>query len=140
MTTAYILIADSHRARCFERETVGGTLVELEDFVSPHGKLAREGHGRTAHAGTQFEPATSEAGKERARFAQQIADHLNAAVAEHRARSLILIATSPMLGDIVPRLTKAAALAVSHKIDKDLTHFTGPELTERVKKALDASA
>jgi protein required for attachment to host cells len=152
MNTAYVLISDAHRARCFERPLGSSRLVELADFVSPHRQMvnqssagsqtgaASKGHGRTAHAGTQFEPVTSDTGKARAEFAQQLADYLNTSAAEHRYQSLVLIATGPMLGEIEPRLNPVAVQALTRRVAKDFTHFTGPELDVRVKRELETSA
>jgi len=149
MEKTYVLIADAHRARCCERQGSGHLLTELADFVFPHTRLnpatdtsdltgaAGKGHGRTAHAGTQFEPHTEVPDKERSSFAQQLAAYLNAAVAEQRCQALILIATSPMLGDLKPLLTPAATKALRRTVAKDLTHYTGPELSERVSHALE---
>lgn len=149
MEKTYVLIADAHRAHCYERQRPGHILVELADFVFPPTRLtpatdagdltgaAGKGHGRTAHAGTQFEPHTELADKERASFAQQLADYLNTAVAEQRCQTLFLIATSPMLGDLKPLLAPATAKALRRTVAKDLTHYTGPELSERVQRALE---
>ena len=149
METTYVLIADAHRARCFARSATNQPLVEQADFIYPRSNLASvaggsdltgaagKGHGRTGHAGTQFEPHTETPDKQRRVFAQQLAEYLNAAVAEHRCQHLALIATSPMLGDIKPLLNAVAAKAVRRTIAKDLTHFTGPELSERVTQALE---
>tara|TARA_R100001143_G_scaffold63226_1_gene69043 strand:- start:634 stop:876 length:243 start_codon:yes stop_codon:yes gene_type:complete len=62
--------------------------VQLADFTHRHQRLsgsvregdltgaAGKGHGRTAHAGTQFEPHTEVRAKERAEFARQIANYI----------------------------------------------------------------
>jgi protein required for attachment to host cells len=148
METTYVLIADAHRARCFARDAANHPLVEQADFIFPHSHLtnwdhgadltgaAGKGHGRTGHAGTQFEPHTEAPDKQRHLFALQLAEYLNAAVAERRCKHLALITTSPMLGDIKPLLNVAAANALRQTVVKDLTHFTGPELAERVAQAL----
>lgn len=57
----------------------------------------RKGHGRTGHAGTQFERHTPAQAKERDSFARQLADYLNEGVAAKRCNGLVLIASSPML-------------------------------------------
>lgn len=145
METTYILIADAHRARCFERHGAGRGLTELADFVHPHARAgqaaapagAREkGHGRTGHAGTQLEPRTGEDDKGRAEFAQQLADFVNMASTDHRFASLALIATKPMLGELKARLSPGATKALWRTAAKDLTHYTGPELLDRVDEAL----
>lgn len=148
MPTTWILIADAHRARCFER--IGATLTPQEraDFVAPQRRLPhgrpldpalaedRKGHGRSAHAGTQFEPQTSEQERERARFASELADHLNQGIAQGRCDRLALIATAPMLGALRDRLSRAAAERLGQTVALDLTHYNGPELQRRIQQAL----
>lgn len=145
----YVLVADAHRARCFESEAANLPLVEHADFVSPHTTLnssseggdltgaAGKGHGRTGHAGTQFEPKTEAQDKERGQFARQLADYLNSAADEHRYQNLVLIATSPMLGDLKPLLNSAASRFLSRSISKDMTHYVGADLQARINQALD---
>jgi hypothetical protein len=48
----------------------------------------------------------------------------------------VLIASSPMLGDIKPFLSVAAEKAVMRSVPSDLTQFTGPELKKHVDQAL----
>jgi protein required for attachment to host cells len=148
MEKTWVLIASAERARCFERHATDHSLTELVDFVHPQTSLGGEasgadltgaagkGHGRTGHAGTQFEPHTEAHAKERASFARQIADYLNEGVAGQRCNALVLIATSPMLGDLRPCLSSAADKVVRNSVASDLTHYTGPELKERVNHAL----
>lgn len=152
MEKTFVLITDAHRARCFERDATSHALTELSDFVHPQttrsseasgGDLtgaAGKGHGRTGHAGTQFEPQTEAHAKERAIFAQQLADYLNEAVAAQRCNGLVLIATKPMLGELRPCLSVAADKAVRRCVTSDLTHYQGPELKQRVDQALQLPA
>ncbi|NMM15043.1 MAG: host attachment protein [Rhodoferax sp.] len=148
MEKTWILITDAHRARCFERHAPDHALTELADFVFPQTSISSEasggdltgaagkGHGRTGHAGTQFEPHTEAHAKERGSFARQLAAYLNEAVAEQRCNGLVLIASSPMLGEIRPCLTSATEKILRKCVASDLTHYTGPELKERVNHAL----
>lgn len=148
MEKTWILIADAQRARCFERHAPDHSLTELADFVHPHKNMVSEasaddltgaagkGHGRTGHAGTQFEPHTEAHAKERGSFARQLADYLNEGVAGQRCNGLVLIASSPMLGELKPCLSSAADKALRRCVVSDLTHYTGPELRERVNHAL----
>lgn len=148
MDKTWILIADAHRGRCFVRNAQDHSLAELGDFLSPHATLtgtanggdltgaAGKGHGRTGHAGTQFEPRTEAHAKTRGSFARQLADYLNEGVAQGRCHALVLIATSPMLGELKPGLSPAAAKVLQRCVTADLTHYTGPELKKRVDHAL----
>jgi len=148
MEKTWILITNSERARCFERAP-DHTLTELTDFVFPRASLAGEagggdltgaagkGHGRTGHAGTQFEPKTQAEEKARARFARQLTDYLNDAVTGKRCGSVVLIASSKVLGEIKPLLNLAASNALKRSIVSDLTQFTGLELKKSVDRALE---
>lgn len=139
MDKTWILIANGERARCFERQPVDHSLSELTDFVFPRASLAADdgkGHGRTGHAGTQFEPRTEAQDKSRGSFARQLADYLNDAIATKRCSSLVLIANSPMLGEIKPLLSLDASHALKRSVASDLTHFTGIELKKSVDHAL----
>lgn len=148
MDRTWILIADAHHARCFERRAPDHSLNELADFMYPKTKLesvarggdltgaAGKGHGRTGHAGTQFEPQTDANAKERATFSRQLANHLNAGSSDKLFNALVIIATSPMLGEIKQFLSLAAEKSLLRCVNSDLTHYTGLELKKRVDHAL----
>jgi protein required for attachment to host cells len=148
MEKNWILIANAERARCFERHGKDHALTELADFVHPHPSLAGEaegsdltgaagkGHGRTGHAGTQFESHTEPHAKERGIFARQLAEYLNTAVVDQLCRGFVLIATSPMLGEIRPLLSSDTSKLLRHCVTSDLTRYQGAELKERVDHAL----
>lgn len=149
MDTTWVLVANAERARCFQRDAASHALTELIDFVHPQAHLGGEaqaggaltgaagkGHGRTGHAGTQFEPQTPAQAKERDSFARQLADYLNEAVAAKRCTGLVLIASSPMLGELRPALSTAVQKVVQRSVASDLTRYQGPELKKRVDDAL----
>ena len=148
MGKTWILLANSHRARCLEKNGTGRDLLEVADFVNPHYKLdnrkalgdvsgdADKGHGRTGHSGTQFEPRTSNQAKERASFARQLADYLNQHSSEHHFESLVLIASSPMLGQVEPLLGHAAKQSLQKSVVADLTSYQKNELRQRVHRAM----
>ena len=148
MDKTWVLVANAERARCFQRDSTSHALTELSDFVHPHASLAGEaqggaltgaagkGHGRTGHAGTQFEPHTPAQAKERDSFARQLADYLNEGVAAKRCNGLVLIASSPMLGELRPCLSPATQKVVQSAVVGDLTRYEGPELKKRVDDAL----
>lgn len=148
MEKTFVLIANAERARCFERHATDHSLSELSAFVHPQSSLtgmasggdltgeAGKGHGRTGHAGTQFEPRTEDHAKERANFARQLADYLNEAVSANRCNALVLIASSPMLGELRPCLSPAADKLLRRCVASDLTRYDGPELKERVDRVL----
>jgi protein required for attachment to host cells len=148
MEKTWILIADSQHARCFERHAQPHKLTELTGFVYPQTQLtdtaaggdltgaAGKGHGRTGHAGTQFEPHTEVHAKERKEFARHLAGYLNQGVAQQQCKALVLIASSPMLGELKPLLSSAATQALRRCIASNFTRYQGVELENHVNKAL----
>lgn len=148
MDTTWVLVANGERARCFERRTEDHALIELADFVHPQSHTggtagpgdvsgdAGKGHGRTGHAGTQFEPHTEAHAKERSNFATQLANYLNQGVNDHQCNQLVLLASPALLGELKPRLSVAAAKALQITVASDLTRYTGSDLKERVSQAL----
>ena len=148
MEKTWVLIANGERARCFERHAGNHSLTELADFVHPRVSLSGEasggdltgaagkGHGRTGHAGTQFEPHTPAQAKARGSFAQELASYLNDAVATQLCSAWLLLAPSPMLGEIKPCLSLAAQQALKRSVAKDLTQFSGPDLIKHLDHAL----
>jgi protein required for attachment to host cells len=151
MEKTWVLIANSERAYCFERSGADHSLTQLADFNHRHQRLsdsAREGdltgaagkgHGRTAHAGTQFEPHTDVRVKERAAFARQIANYINDGVTQKRCASLVLIVTSPMLGELRSCLDVAAKKLLHASAVGDLTSFVGADLQSRVDNAIESA-
>ena len=148
MKKTWILVANAHRARCFERDGKDSPLAELMDFVEPRSRItsdesggditgdAGKGHGRTAHGGTQFEPHTGPRERERDEFARRIADYLNEAAATQRCDTLALIVSSPMLGALKPRLNPAANKLLRHCVTGDYTRLQGNALKTRIDAAL----
>ncbi|MDP2368097.1 host attachment protein [Rhodoferax sp.] len=152
MEKTWILVANAHRARCFETDGHGDALKELADFIFPHDSSGHEaqaaggvadvgkGHGRTGHAGTQFEPHVDANAKERHGFARQLAEFLNTGVATRRCERVAMIATPPMLGELKQCLSQAASKALADCVASDLTLYQGAELKRRIHEALQSSA
>ena len=74
--------------------------------------------------------------KARALFARQLADYLTQGVTEQACQALLLIASSPLLGDLKPLLSIAAANVLERTVASDLTRYQHAELKERVEWAL----
>lgn len=146
MKKTWVLLANAQRARCFERQSSDHALVELADFVHPTPTMGGtsgamtgaldKGHGRTGHAGTQLEPHTEAHAKERRSFARQLADYLDTNAATHQYQALVLMASSPMLGELKPLFSVAVEKALERCIAIDLTSYQGADLKERVDRAL----
>jgi protein required for attachment to host cells len=152
MEKTWILVSNAHRARCFETDGRSDALKELADFIYPRVSSGHDaqaaggvadvgkGHGRTGHAGTQFEPHVEAGAKERHSFARQLADYLNTGVAAQRCERVAMIATPPMLGELRQSLSPAASKALRGCVASDLTSFQGAELKRRIQEALQSPA
>lgn len=144
----WVLVSDTRHARFFSLEGGDRRLVELADFVYPvahrsttdtggtHKADLTKGHGRTGHAGTQFEPETDLHAKARDSFARQLAEYVNGAVSERLCDSIALIATGPMLAAIKEQLSPSASRMLRQCVASDLNHYTGRELQTRIQEAL----
>ena len=137
----WIVIANASRARCFTRDAAHATLQTLKQFEHPQSRardadLTSAGLGHGLGAAT-YAPRLDPKQKEHERFAAELAQHLNAAVAAHECEGLVLIASNPFLGEIKEHLSKQATQAIKNTVSTDLTAFEGRELQERVDAALE---
>jgi len=145
MKSTWILIANASTARCFDKQA-DGTLVLLESFEHPDsrkpgstlgaqrpGRVEGQGHGL---GNASYQPRVDPKSWEHEKFAQQLAAHMNAAVAAHRCERLFVIASSPFLGQVKARLDAQAVKRLAGAIAADLTSFEGRELNARVDEAL----
>jgi len=142
-----VLVANAARARLFERDAQNAAMRELASFVHPQTRLkgAALGHDRPgrAHKGvasTAFPPHTDPHQKEHAEFARELAQRLEELALEHRHPRLLLLASSPFLGELKAHLGSAAKHWLQAALPLDLTAFEGAELEQRVSQALQASA
>jgi protein required for attachment to host cells len=125
MEKMWIIVANTHRARCFERDAKSQTLNALADFVLPPA-------GSTAGLGSPpGDPA-----KERGQFAREIADFLNKGAAAQRFEGLELIVSGRMLGELRPCLSTTTDRTLRGCVASDLTHYQGAELRQRIDYAL----
>lgn len=148
MKTTWIVLANSSRARIMEREA-GGRLEEVADLVHAQSREkaseltsdreghAQKAHGDPGHAGTEFQPHTDPRQKEHAIFAAEVARYLADAVTQGRCAGLVLIASDPFLGTLKEHLGHAVTRVLGAAIPRDLSTFSGAELTRRVTEALD---
>ncbi len=140
----WALLANASRARLFEVDREAGRLIELEDFVHAGGRahpadLGEERGGHTQRStgdggsgGASFGPRTDARHKEREHFARELAVYLEAALAQHRFQTLMLLASNPFLGELRAHLAPATARAVQVCEPLDIGSLAAPELARRV--------
>lgn len=114
-------------------------LVFTSDSAATNSMKQGEQHGKNLGFDNKRRVRTSHTephAKERGIFARQLADYLNIGVAERLCSGLVLIASSPMLGELRPLLSGEASKVLRSCVTSDLTRYTGDDLKERVDHAL----
>lgn len=144
----WLVIANASRARVLEEGSRPGRYVHVADLVHMQSRqkgsaLAgdRPGHvhaegGR--QAGTSYAPHTDPREREHDRFAREVAQRLDDGIAAHRCAGLILVASSPFLGQLKSHLGEQAKKAVLRTIDADYTTLGERELAERLTPPQDS--
>jgi protein required for attachment to host cells len=144
MRTTWILIADSSRARIFEKKEHEKHLEEVEDFVDSEGRatskeLRTDGRGRFYGKGERdqghtAEPAVSAVEHENDMFAHTLTRYLDDARKENRYNRLYLIAPPKFLGLIRGSLDNEVKKMVQAELQKDISTFTAQEVEGYVKE------
>jgi protein required for attachment to host cells len=131
MDTTWIVVADSSRARIFERIERTRHLREVDDFINPAGRadatdLRSDERGRfygkgERQQGHTAEPAVDPVRHESELFARDVAQHLNKALGEHRYQRLYLLAAPKFLGLVRGKLRKDVQKVVEAELAKDIS-------------------
>lgn len=139
MKPTWILVANATHARCYVRDNAHAPLQLRKQFEHPESRarvadLAAAGLGHGLGAAT-YAPRLDPKDKEQERFACELAQHLNAAVAAHECAAVVLVASNPFLGAIKNHLDKQTTQALSATLASDLTAYEGRDLKERLDAA-----
>jgi hypothetical protein len=149
--TTWVLVASAHRARCFEHDASSRRVFETVNFSFPPPQFDSMGRpdelprqcepfkGRMPHGRVRFSPAMAVGVRKRTGFSRQLADYINRGVATQRCDGVGLIASSDMLGELMPLLSQAADQRLCHAIAKDLTHLQGIDLAHRIDLLLGST-
>lgn len=127
MTTKpdWILIANTTRARVLQQYR-GAAMEVIESFVHPAGR------------GQPSPPLLDARQKEYTRFAQELAQYLEAEARMGHFRSLVILAPVPFLDDLRAALGKFAARLLVGTGERDLTSWGVAELGRQVERELAA--
>lgn len=138
----WLVVANASRARVLEETEQPGAYRHRADLVHPQSRL--KGHeleaDRAGHvlgsshtpAGAAYEPRTDAREREHERFAQQIADVLDAGVARGECAGLVLVASNPFLGRMKAQLGEQARKAILRTVPSDCTMLSDGELAQRL--------
>ena len=138
---AWILVADSARARIFSVDGATAPLNPIEQLVHPESRLhdrdiksdrpgrAFDSEGKGRHAN---ETSVSPKAQEAIRFAGEVAAYLNRGRVEGKYQHLVVVADPRFLGTLRSSFAPEVKKLVSLEVDKDLSKASEPE----IRKAL----
>lgn len=142
--TAWILVSDAARAQLFTTELREDAWTLVEEFDHPEGReLSREiapssPPGRAEQSKdrrarhTAMEPRTLPKEAEAQRFAHELAEHLERAVAVRKYDYLVLVAPPHFLGILRGSLGNQAAKHLRATVSKEYLGLKPDELRERL--------
>ena len=145
MTCHWIVVADRSEAQLYEHKGPGKGLQPLATLQHPasrkpdHEVYADAPGVRRADAGAKrntTDPTDSYQRIEAARFARQIADHLEKARQQRRFDKLVLVAEPRFLGMLREALTRPTAALVEATVAKDVTHAQPGRLEQALEAVL----
>jgi len=143
--TAWILVANSSRARLFSAVSPTGPIQEVEGFAHPEARvheqeLTSDLPGRTFDSAGQgrhaMEVKVGPKEQEQINFAGQLGKYLEQGRVGHSYDHLFLVVTPAFLGLIRQKLTRETASLADSQIDKDLTLHTAEEIRNHLPERL----
>ena len=143
--TAWIVVANSSRARLFSAQLSKGPIEEIVTLVDPEGRaheqnLTSDLPGRTYdRAGQGRHTKEGKVGTKQHRhidFAGRVANRLEAGRANHKYRHLFIISAPAFLGLIRAKVSRGTAACVVSWIDKDLTLLSDEEIRKHLPEKL----
>jgi protein required for attachment to host cells len=142
----WYVIANASRARILERGSAPEPWVDIATLVHPASRQPgqRLSHDRPGHvAGTghglgnsTYVPRTDPRQFEHERFAREIAETVDAAVAAGRCSGVVLVASNPFLGVLKAQLGTTARKLVRQTITHDFTTLSQSALYARLAEAV----
>jgi protein required for attachment to host cells len=143
MKTQWIVVANASLARLLKRESPVGPLQALSTIEHPESRAKgselgddRPGHEATdfSSGGNRFEPRTDLRRKEHRRFAREIADRLDEALAQGKFESLAVFASDPFLGELKDALSEPVLHRLIVARASDYTSLGADALEERLRE------
>ncbi len=139
MSSTWVIVADSARARIFDFDEKARELMEREDLVHPESRL-RPREITTDRPGSTYraagpgrhglDPQSSVKEVERREFARMLARRLDKAVDTNEVERLVVIAGPKFLGELRGCLDRPTRKAVSLEIEKNLAKQDAREILE----------
>ncbi|GKT12420.1 MAG: hypothetical protein ISEC1_P1398 [Thiomicrorhabdus sp.] len=137
MKPAWILIADSSRARIFTAENSIANLVEIETMNHSEGRLNEQdlesdasGHanGTMGVGSHSYTEETSARSHEEINFAKRVAQHLCKELNLNKFENLLVIAAPSFLGDLRSACSNQLQKHISFSLNKNVVTLSPTEI------------
>jgi protein required for attachment to host cells len=141
MSTTWVLIADSSRARLFSADRGRAPLREIEAFINPEGRiktrdLVSDRPGRSSGNGPNMDYEVAPKRQQALIFAKEISEHLKSGRIGGLFRRLYIAATPSFLGLLRGKLDARTADLVVGTISKDLTQLEPQQIRRHLPEQL----
>jgi protein required for attachment to host cells len=144
MQTQWVVVADSSRARFFEAQGNLESLVELEDLLSPAGRmdeteLRHDAKGRFYGKGEReqahtAEPAVSAKTYAAQQFSKAVMQRLEQACEKKRYDRLILVAPPHFLGQLHKQLSQRVMQRITQELPLDISGLSATQIGEHLRR------
>ncbi|MFO1372594.1 MAG: host attachment protein [Candidatus Competibacteraceae bacterium] len=141
MTTTWVLIADSSRARLFSVDKALAPLQEVQAFINPEGRaktqdLVSDRQGRSMGNGPNLDYDVAPKRRQAMMFAKAISEHLKNGRIGGMFRKLYIAAAPAFLGLLRGKLDAKTAELVVEMVNKDLTHLEPARIRRHLPERL----
>lgn len=148
MDAAWVVVADSARARVFRAESRIGPLEEITAFADSQGRLhdgdmytdeqtrRLELGANSYHQSNDYEPPESHERRLASRFAKQVTEYLRRGALENRYQRLVVAAPPQFLGALRGAFDPNVRARVSLELAKDLSKLRSDELRSHLPERI----
>ncbi|MDH5472348.1 MAG: host attachment protein [Gammaproteobacteria bacterium] len=144
MSTTWVIVADSSRARIFTAETSTSSLQEIETLAHPEGRLHDKeivsdlpgkvkGNGTGGHA---YQDEVTPKEQEVINFAKRVASHLSDAHNVNKFHRLAIVAAPAFLGELRNQMSSQLNKLVCFDLNKNITLQSAEEIRKHLPKSL----
>lgn len=144
MHTQWVVVADSSRARFFEAQSNLESLVELEDLLSPAGRmdeteLRHDAKGRFYGKGEReqahtAEPAVNAKTHAAQQFSKAVMQRLEQACEKKYYDRLILVAPPHFLGQLHKQLSQRVVQRITQELPLDISSLSITQIGEHLRR------
>lgn len=145
MRKAWIVVADSSRARIFTADTQSSPLQELETLAHPEGRLHEQNMdsdlpgkdaGNGGAGGHAYQDQTEPKEQETINFAKRIARHLDEGRNARKYEQLVVVAAPAFLGELRNQCSSQVEKLVCYELSKNLTTQDAADIRKHLPEYL----